>query len=101
MNLIKTGENKDGISCYTGLTPEETEIHKRLTEKLKKVSKIDEKVKEPEPQDISSQIIQTYSGIFPDRSWRCWRNGWNDWRFRRFLWSNYLWIFINSYRNLV
>ena len=22
MNLIKTGENKDGISCYTGLTPE-------------------------------------------------------------------------------
>lgn len=52
-----------GAPIYTGLTPEETEIHKRLTEKLKKLSKIDEKVKEPEPQDISSQILQTYSGI--------------------------------------
>ena len=52
-----------GAAIYTGLTPEETEIHKRLTEKLNKVSKIDEKVKEPEPEDISSQIIETYSGI--------------------------------------
>ena len=52
-----------GAPIYTGLTPEETEIHKRLTEKLNKVSKIDEKVKEPEPEDISSQIIETYSGI--------------------------------------
>jgi hypothetical protein len=51
-----------GAPIYTGLTPEETEIHKRLTEKLNKVSKPDEK-KEPEEQDISSQIIQTYSGI--------------------------------------
>jgi len=51
-----------GAPIYTGLTPEETEIHKRLTEKLNKVSKPDEK-KEPEGQDISSQIIQTYSGI--------------------------------------
>jgi hypothetical protein len=51
-----------GGTIYTGLTPEETEIHKRLTEKLNKVSKPDEK-KEPEEQDISSQIIQTYSGI--------------------------------------
>jgi len=57
--------NKDasGAPVYTGLTPEETEIHKRLTEKLNKVSKIDEKVKEPEPQDISSQITEMYSEI--------------------------------------
>jgi hypothetical protein len=52
-----------GAPIYTGLTPEETEIHKRLTEKLNKLSKPSEKVKEPEEQDISSQIIQTYSGI--------------------------------------
>ena len=51
-----------GSLIYTGLTPEEIEIHKRLTEKLNKVSKPDEK-KESEEQDISSQIIQTYSGI--------------------------------------
>ena len=61
----KNPEVKDvsGSPINTGLTPEETEIHKRLTEKLNKVSKTDEKVKEPEKQDISSQIIQTYSGI--------------------------------------
>lgn len=52
-----------GAPIYTGLTPEETEIHKRLTEKINKLSKPSEKVKEPEKQDISSQIIQTYSGI--------------------------------------
>jgi len=51
-----------GAPIYTGLTPEETEIHKRLTEKLNKLSKPDKK-KESEEQDISSQIIQTYSGI--------------------------------------
>lgn len=61
----KKVEAKDasGSPVYTGLTPEETEIHKRLTEKLNKLSKIDEKVKEPEPQDISSQITQVYSEI--------------------------------------
>lgn len=58
----KKVEVKD-VSIYTGLTPEETEIHKRLTEKLNKLSKIDEKVKEPEPQDISSQITEVYSEI--------------------------------------
>jgi len=61
----KKVEAKDvsGAPIYTGLTAEETEIHKRLTEKLNKVSKIDEKVKEPEPQDISSQITEMYSEI--------------------------------------
>lgn len=61
----KKVEVKDasGSPVYTGLTAEETEIHKRLTDKLNKVSKIHEKVKEPEPQDISSQISQTYSEI--------------------------------------
>ena len=61
----KKVETKDvsGAPIYTGLTPEETEIHKRLTEKLNKISKINEKVKEPEPQDISSQITQVYSEI--------------------------------------
>jgi hypothetical protein len=51
-----------GAPIYTGLTPEETEIHKRLTEKLNKLSKPDKK-KESEKEDISSQIIETYSGI--------------------------------------
>uniref|UniRef100_A0A6C0IEU4 Uncharacterized protein n=1 Tax=viral metagenome TaxID=1070528 RepID=A0A6C0IEU4_9ZZZZ len=62
---VETSFDKDvsGAPIYTGLTPEETEIHKRLTEKLNKISKIDEKVKEPEPQDISSQITQVYSEI--------------------------------------
>lgn len=61
----KKVETKDvsGAPIYTGLTPEETEIHKRLTEKLNNISKINEKVKEPEPQDISSQITQMYSEI--------------------------------------
>ena len=58
----KKVEVKD-VPIYTGLTAEETEIHKRLTEKLNKLSKIDEKVKEPEPQDISSQITEVYSEI--------------------------------------
>jgi hypothetical protein len=62
---VEASFDKDvsGATIYTGLTPEETEIHKRLTEKLNKLSKIDEKVKEPEPQDISSQITQVYSEI--------------------------------------
>ena len=61
----KKVEVKDvsGSVVYTGLTPEETEIHRRLTDKLNKVSKIDEKVKEPEPQDLTSQISETYSSI--------------------------------------
>jgi hypothetical protein len=61
----KKTEVKDasGGTVYTGLTAEETEIHKRLTEKLNKVSKTDDKVKESEPQDITSQIIETYSGF--------------------------------------
>jgi len=61
----KKTEVKDasGGTVYTGLTPEETEIHKRLTEKLNKVSKPDEKIKESQPEDITSQIIETYSGF--------------------------------------
>jgi hypothetical protein len=61
----KKTEAKDasGGTVYTGLTAEETEIHKRLTEKLNKVSKTDEKVKESQQQDITSQIIETYSGF--------------------------------------
>ena len=61
----KKTEVKDasGGTIYTGLTPEETEIHKRLTEKLNKVPKTDEKVKETQQQDITSQIIETYSGF--------------------------------------
>jgi len=61
----KKVEVKDvsGALVYTGLTAEETEIHKRLTEKLNKISKINEKVKEPEPQDISSQITEMYSEV--------------------------------------
>ena len=65
LKYLEYKETKDvsGAPIYTGLTPEETEIHKRLTEKLNKISKINEKVKEPEPQDISSQITQVYSEI--------------------------------------
>ena len=56
-------KDASGGTVYTGLTPEETEIHKRLTEKLNKVSKADEKIKESKSEDITSQIIETYSGF--------------------------------------
>ena len=60
---VKDASDASGGTVYTGLTPEETEIHKRLTEKLNKVPKTDEKVKETQQQDITSQIIETYSGF--------------------------------------
>ena len=56
-------KDASGGTIYTGLTAEETEIHKRLTDKLNKVSKSDEKIKESQPEDITSQIIETYSGF--------------------------------------
>lgn len=66
-NLIeKKAEMKDisGAVVYTGLTPEETEIHKRLTEKLQRIMKQKGDTVEPsKSQDITSQITETYSSI--------------------------------------
>ena len=62
----KKVETKDasGAVVYTGLTPEETEIHKRLTEKLQGTMKQNnDKVEPSKPQDITSQITETYSSI--------------------------------------
>ena len=62
----KKAETKDvsGAVVYTGLTPEETEIHKRLTEKLQRTMKQKGDTVEPsKPQDITSQITETYSSI--------------------------------------
>lgn len=47
---------------YTGLTPEETEIHKRLTDKLERTKK-EEEVKIPVGQNIQNQITMAYSNI--------------------------------------
>lgn len=61
----KKVESKDvsGAIIYTGLTPEEIEIHKRLTDKLHKSQPSKDKVKDSEPQDLTSQITETYSSI--------------------------------------
>ena len=47
---------------YTGLTPEETEIHKRLTEKIERTKK-EEETKVPTGQNIQNQITMAYSTI--------------------------------------
>lgn len=47
---------------YTGLTPEESDIHKRLTEKIERTRK-EEEVKVPIGQNIQTQITNTYSNI--------------------------------------
>ena len=44
---------------YTGLTAEETDIHKRLTEKIERTRK-EEEVKIPIGQNIQTQITNTY-----------------------------------------
>ena len=62
----KKVEVKDvsGAVVYTGLTAEETEIHKRLTEKLQKTMKPKNDTVEPsKPEDITSQITETYTSI--------------------------------------
>jgi len=47
---------------YTGLTPEETEIHKRLTDKLERTKK-EEDIKIPVGQNLQNQITVAYSNI--------------------------------------
>ena len=47
---------------YTGLTPEETEIHKRLTEKLERTKK-EEEVKIPVAHNLQNQITMAYSNV--------------------------------------
>ena len=47
---------------YTGLTPEETDIHKRLTEKIERTRK-EEEVKAPIGQNLQNQITMTYSNV--------------------------------------
>jgi hypothetical protein len=47
---------------YTGLTPEETDIHKRLTEKLERTRK-EEEVKVPIGQNLQTQITMAYSNV--------------------------------------
>lgn len=62
VNEIK---DASGSTIYTGLTPEEVELHKKLTEKLQKAKEKQEKdkVKASDPQDLSSQITETYASI--------------------------------------
>ena len=45
---------------YTGLTPEESEIHRRLTDKIERTRK-EEEVKVPIAQNIQTQITNSYS----------------------------------------
>ena len=52
----------DSAPVYTGLTPEETEIHRRLTEKIERTKK-DEEIKAPVGQNIQNQITTTYANI--------------------------------------
>jgi hypothetical protein len=62
----KKTETKDasGAVVYTGLTVEETEIHKRLSEKLQKsLKQKNDNIEVSKPEDITSQIIETYSGF--------------------------------------
>lgn len=47
---------------YTGLTPEETDIHKRLTEKLERTRK-EEEIKVPVGQNLQTQITMAYSNV--------------------------------------
>lgn len=47
---------------YTGLTPEESEIHKRLTEKIERTRK-EEEVKIPVAQNLQNQITMIYSNV--------------------------------------
>jgi hypothetical protein len=47
---------------YTGLTAEETDIHKRLTEKLERTRK-EEEVKIPVGQNLQTQITTTYANV--------------------------------------
>lgn len=56
----KEKDTKTG-PVYTGLTPEEEEIHKRLTDKIQRNS-AKEKEEEPVAEDLSS-VTQTYSTI--------------------------------------
>jgi hypothetical protein len=46
-------------AIYTGLTAEESDIHKRLTEKIERTRK-EEEVKVPIGQNIQTQITNTY-----------------------------------------
>lgn len=62
----KKNETKDasGAIVYTGLTVEETEIHKRLSEKLEKsVKQKKDSIEPPKIEDITSQITETYTSI--------------------------------------
>lgn len=47
---------------YTGLTPEESEIHRRLTDKIERTRK-EEEEKIPIGQNIQTQITNTYSSV--------------------------------------
>ena len=61
----KKKEEKDQANSapiYTGLTPEETDIHKRLTEKIERTKKTEE-VKEPVAQNLQNQITMAYSNV--------------------------------------
>ena len=60
--VVKT--DASGAVVYTGLTPEETAIHKQLTDKLQKAQmKKPGEIQDSEPQDLTSQITETYSSI--------------------------------------
>jgi len=62
----KKAEDKKTVAktapVYTGLTPEETDIHKKLTEKLERTRK-EEEVKIPIGQNLQSQITMAYSNV--------------------------------------
>jgi len=62
----KKKEEKDQSNktapIYSGLTPDEMEIHKRLTEKIERTKK-DEEMKAPVAQNLQNQITVAYSNI--------------------------------------
>jgi len=58
----EVNKDKKTAPVYTGLTPEESEIHKRLTEKIQRTTK-EEEVKAPVAQNLQNQITTTYSNV--------------------------------------
>lgn len=61
IDVVPKVEQKTG-PVYTGLTPDETEIHKRLTEKIERTKK-EEETKVPVGENIQNQITMAYSNI--------------------------------------
>ena len=59
---LKVEKKKEEKQLPNGLTPEELEIHKRLTDKIQRTTKVEEK-EVPVGKNIGADISQTYTSI--------------------------------------